>query len=52
MQGKALNTKYCVSLCLPILSGTLPSPELFHADLEEELKQLRTELFRQRVKGE
>ena len=41
MRGKALNAKYSVSLCLPFLSGTLPPPELFTADLVDELKQLR-----------
>ena len=40
MRGKALNAKYSVSLCLPFLSGTLPPPELFTADLEDELKEL------------
>ena len=40
MRGKALNAKYSVSLCLPFPSGTLPPPELFTADLEDELKQL------------
>ena len=40
MQGKALNAKCSVSLCLPFLSGTLPPPELFTADLEDELRQL------------
>ena len=40
MRGKALNAKYSVSLCLPFLSGTLPPPELFTADLEDELQQL------------
>ena len=47
-----MNAKYSVSFCLPFLSGTLPPPELFTADLEEELKELRTELRRQRAKGE
>ena len=47
-----LNGKYSESYCLPFLSGTLPSPELFTADLEEELKGLRTELNRLRMKGE
>ena len=56
MRGKALNAKYSVSLCLPFLSGTLPPPELFTADLEDELQQLK-ELFmilkrRERMKGE
>ena len=41
MRGKALNAKYSVSLCLPFLSGTLPPPELFTADLEDELEQLQ-----------
>ena len=40
MRGKALNAKYSVSLCLPFPSGTLPPPELFTADLENELRQL------------
>ena len=40
MRGKALNAKYSVSLCLPFPSGTLPPPELFTADLENELEQL------------
>ena len=52
MRGKALNAKYSVSLCLPFLSGTLPPPELFTADLEKELEQLRTELITQIVEGE
>ena len=52
MRGKALNAKYSVSLCLPFLSGTLPPPELFISDLEEELKQIRTELERQGLEGE
>ena len=52
MRGKALNAKYSVSLCLPFLSGTLPPPELFTADLEEELKGLCTKLTRLRMKGE
>ena len=52
MRGKALNAKYSVSLCLPFLSGTLPPPELFTADLEDELKGLLTELERQRDEGE
>ena len=52
MRGKALNAKYSVSLCLPFLSGTLPPPELFTADLEDELKGLRTKLNRVRMKGE
>ena len=52
MWGKVLNGKYSESYCLPFLSGTLPSPELFTADLEEELKGLRTELNRLRMKGE
>ena len=47
MRGKALNAKYSVSLCLPFLSGTLPPPELFTADLEDELEQLE-----QRKEGE
>ena len=47
MRGKALNAKYSVSLCLPFLSGTLPPPELFTADLEDELEQLE-----QREEGE
>ena len=40
MRGKALNAKYSVSLCLPFPSGTLPPPELFTADLENELRHL------------
>ena len=52
MRGKALNAKHSVSYCLPLLSGTLPSPELFTADFGEELKQLCKELNRQRMKGE
>ena len=56
MRGKALNAKYSVSLCLPFLSGTLPPPELFTADLEDELERL-LELIsilsrRKREKGE
>ena len=45
MRGKALNAKYSVSLCLPFLSGTLPPPELFTADLEKKLEQLVTLSF-------
>ena len=54
MRGKALNAKYSVSLCLPFLSGTLPPPELFTADLEDELEQLEQLLIEPRVmvKGE
>ena len=52
MRGKALIAKYSVSLFLPFLSGTLPPPELFISDLEEELKQIRTELERQGLEGE
>ena len=53
MRGKALNAKYSVSLCLPFLSGTLPPPELFTADLEDELLQLFIILERrERMKGE
>ena len=56
MRGKALNAKYSVSLCLPFLSGTLPPPELFTADLEDELKQLEHHIWilrrREREKGE
>ena len=56
MQGKALNSKCSVSLCLPFLSGTLPPPELFTADLEDELEQLRRLIWiledRKREKGE
>ena len=44
MRGKALNAKYSVSLCLPFPSGTLPPPELFTADLEDELVLLEDEL--------
>ena len=47
-----LNAKYSVSYCLPFLSGTLPPPELFTADLEDELKVLRSKLNRVRMKGE
>ena len=47
-----LNAKYSVSYCLPFLSGTLPPPGLFTADLEDELKGLRTKLNRVRMKGE
>ena len=56
MRGKALNAKYSVSLRLPFLSGTLPPPELFTADLEDELKRLeeliRILIRRGREKGE
>ena len=54
MQGKALNAKCSVSLCLPFLSGTLPPPELFTADLEDELERLEQLLIEQRekMKGE
>ena len=56
MRGKALNAKYSVSLCLPFLSGTFPPPELFTADLEDELKQLQRLIWilpeRKRQKGE
>ena len=56
MRGKALNAKYSVSLCLPFLSGTLPPPELFTADLEDEIKQLKQLISiltrRKREKGE
>ena len=56
MQGKALNAKYNVSFCLPFLSGTLPSPELFTADLVDELEQLEHLIWiltrRKREKGE
>ena len=55
MRGKALNAKYSVSLCLPFPSGTLPPPELFTADLEEELEQLDDLIRitrRKREKGE
>ena len=54
MRGKALNAKYSVSLCLPFLSGTLPPPELFTADLEDELERLEQLLIeqRERMKGE
>ena len=54
MRGKALNAKYSVSLCLPFPSGTLPPPELFTADLGNELEQLE-QLIRskkRKVKGE
>ena len=46
-----MNAEYSVSFCLPFLSGTLPPPELFTADFEEELKRLCKELNRQRMKG-
>ena len=52
MWNKALNAKYSVSFCLPFLSGTLPSPAVLTADLEEKLKELLKELERQRDKGE
>ena len=56
MRGKALNAKYSVSLCLPFLSGTLPPPELFSTDLEDELEQLDYLTWilkeREREKGE
>ena len=57
MRGKALNAKYSVSLCLPFPSGTLPPPELFTADLEDELEQLEKLIRilgrrRKREKGE
>ena len=55
MRGKALNAKYSVSLCLPFLSGTLPPPELFSTDLEDELERLTRLLMlepRERMKGE
>ena len=56
MRGKALNAKYSVSLCLPFPSGTLPPPELFTADLEDELEQLEELILifeeRKREKGE
>ena len=55
MRGKALNAKYSVSLCLPFLSGTLPPPELFTTDLEDELEQLIELLMlesREGMKGE
>ena len=54
MRGKALNAKYSVSLCLPFLSGTLPPPELFSTDLEDELERLEQLLIEQRekMKGE
>ena len=56
MRGKALNAKYSVSLCLPFPSGTLPPPELFTADLEDEQEQLEQLIWilirRKRVKGE
>ena len=47
-----LNTVY--SSVYLTFSGTMPPPELFTADLEEELKRLRTELIiqRKRVEGE
>ena len=55
MRGKALNAKYSVSLCLPFLLGTLPPPELFTADLEDELERLIELLMlepREGMKGE
>ena len=54
MRGKALNAKYSVSLCLPFPSGTFPPPELFTADLEDELKELDylTWILKAREKGE
>ena len=55
MRGKALNAKYSVSLCLPFLSGTFPPPELFTADLEDELERLIELLMlepREGMKGE
>ena len=56
MRGKALNAKYSVSLCLPFPSGTLPPPELFTADLEDELDLLEDLIWilerRERMKGE
>ena len=56
MRGKALNAKYSVSLCLPFPSGTLLPPELFTADLEDELEQLQQLILilkeRKREKGE
>ena len=55
MRGKALNAKYSVSLCLPFLSGTLPPPELFSTDLEDELERLKRLLMlepREGMKGE
>ena len=52
MRGKALNAKYSVSLCLPFLSGTFPLPELFTADLEDELEQLELPEESERMKGE
>ena len=49
-----MNAKYSVSFCLPFLSGTLPPPELFTADLEDELERLEQLLIeqRERMKGE
>ena len=56
MRGKALNAEYSVSLCLPFLSGTFPPPELFTADLEDELQQLQQFIWiltlRKSMKGE
>ena len=52
MQGKALNAKYSVSLCLPFLSGTLPPPELFTADLVDKLELLELPEESERMKGE
>ena len=56
MRGKALNAKYSVFLCLPFLSGTLPPPELFTADLEDELEQFEHRIWipilRKKEKGE
>ena len=56
MWSKALNAKYSVSLCLPFPSGILPPPELFIADLEDELDLLEDLISklaeRKRKKGE
>ena len=56
MRGKALNAKYSVSLCLPFPSGTLPPPELFSTDFEDELEQLQQFIWiltpRKSMKGE
>ena len=41
-----------LSYCLPFLTGTLHPLELFTADLDDEIKGLRNELFRLRMKGE
>ena len=52
MWNKAQNAKYSVSFCLPFLSDTFFYPALLTSELEEKLKELLTELERQRDKGE